>query len=66
MENQSKETTPLITAEEFARIQNDGEVIRIGHDGRIRVRVVGRASAEAARNGQTEPGISLRKRRAWY
>jgi hypothetical protein len=49
------EPAPVITPEEFARLQRAGQV----HiDARGRVRTTRRSDAEA--------GVSLRKRRAWY
>jgi hypothetical protein len=49
------EPAPVITPEEFARLQKAGQV----HiDSRGRVRTSRRSNAEA--------GVSLRKRRAWY
>ena len=49
------EPAPAVTPEEFARLQDAGQV----HiDARGRVRTARRSDAEA--------GVSLRKRRAWY
>ncbi len=53
--NLGGEPAPAVTPEEFARLQDAGQV----HiDGRGRVRTARRSDAEA--------GVSLRKRRAWY
>jgi len=55
LERLGGEPAPVITPEEFARLQKDGQV----HiDSRGRVRTSRRSDAEA--------GVSLRKRRAWY
>lgn len=55
LERLGGEPAPVITPEEFARLQKAGQV----HiDARGRVRTARRADAEA--------GVSLRKRRAWY
>jgi hypothetical protein len=51
----SGEQAPDITPEEFARLQRSGS-IHIDAHGRIR----------ANRREETDPGVSLRKRRAWY
>lgn len=49
------EPAPVITPEEFARLQKAGQV----HiDSRGRVRTASRSGPDA--------GVSLRKRRAWY
>ncbi len=53
--NLGGEPAPAVTPEEFARLQDAGQV----HiDARGRVRTARRSDAEA--------GVSLRKRRAWY
>ncbi len=49
------EPAPDITAEEFARLQRAG-TIHLDPQGRIR----------ATRREDSDPGVSLRKRRAWY
>lgn len=55
LERLGGEPAPAITPEEFARLQQAGQV----HiDSRGRVRTTRRSDAEA--------GVSLRKRRAWY
>jgi hypothetical protein len=55
LERLGGEPAPVITPEEFARLQKAGQV----HiDARGRVRTSRRSNAEA--------GVSLRKRRAWY
>lgn len=55
LERLGGEPAPVITPEEFARLQKAGQV----HiDSRGRVRTSRRSDAEA--------GVSLRKRRAWY
>jgi hypothetical protein len=55
LERLGGEPAPVITPEEFARLQKAGQV----HiDERGRVRTTRRSDAEA--------GVSLRKRRAWY
>lgn len=55
LERLGGEPAPVITPEEFARLQRAGQV----HiDARGRVRTNRRSDAEA--------GVSLRKRRAWY
>jgi hypothetical protein len=55
LERLGGEPAPVITPEEFARLQKAGQV----HiDARGRVRTTRRSDAEA--------GVSLRKRRAWY
>jgi|SRR5690606_14880308 hypothetical protein len=55
LERLGGEPAPVITPEEFARLQQAGQV----HiDSRGRVRTTRRSDAEA--------GVSLRKRRAWY
>ena len=55
LERLGGEPAPVITPEEFARLQKAGQV----HiDSRGRVRTSRRSDADA--------GVSLRKRRAWY
>jgi hypothetical protein len=55
LERLGGEPAPVITPDEFARLQQAGQV----HiDSRGRVRTTRRSDAEA--------GVSLRKRRAWY
>ena len=49
------EAAPDISPEEFARLQRNGAV-HIDSHGRVR----------ANRRDETDPGVSLRKRRAWY
>jgi hypothetical protein len=49
------EPAPDISAEEFARLQRAGN-IHLDPQGRVR----------ANRHEESDPGISLRKRRAWY
>jgi hypothetical protein len=49
------EPAPVITPEEFARLQKAGQV-HIDARGRVR----------ASRRRDAEAGVSLRKRRAWY
>lgn len=49
------EPAPAITPEEFARLQKAGQVY-IDARGRVRT----------ARHDDSEAGVSLRKRRAWY
>lgn len=49
------EPAPVITPEEFARLQKAGQV-HIDSRGRVRT----------ARRSGPEAGVSLRKRRAWY
>ena len=55
LERLGGEPAPVITPEEFARLQKSGQV---NIDARGRVRTARRDDAEA--------GVSLRKRRAWY
>ena len=55
LERLGGEPAPVITPEEFARLQKAGQV---QIDARGRVRTTRRSDAEA--------GVSLRKRRAWY
>jgi hypothetical protein len=55
LERLGGEPAPAITPEEFARLQKSGQV----HiDARGRVRTAQRSNSDA--------GVSLRKRRAWY
>jgi hypothetical protein len=55
LERLGGEPAPVITPEEFARLQKAGQV----HiDSRGRVRTASRSGPDA--------GVSLRKRRAWY
>ncbi len=49
------EAAPDITPEEFSRLQRSG-TLHIDSHGRVR----------ANRRDETDPGVSLRKRRAWY
>lgn len=49
------EPAPDISPEEFARLQQSG-ALHIDAQGRIR----------ANRREEADPGVSLRKRRAWY
>lgn len=59
LERLGGEPAPVITPEEFARLQKAGQV----HiDSRGRVRTARRSSND----GNPEAGVSLRKRRAWY
>ncbi len=51
----SGEPAPDISPEEFARLQQNG-AINIDSRGRIRVN----------RRDEADPGVTLRKRRAWY
>jgi hypothetical protein len=51
----SGEAAPDLSPEEFARLQHGG-AINIDSRGRIRV----------SRRDEVDPGVSLRKRRAWY
>jgi len=50
------EPAPVITPEEFARLQRAGQV-HIDSGGRVRT---------ARRRDEDDGGVSLRKRRAWY
>lgn len=56
LERLGGEPAPVITPEEFARLQKMGQV---NIDARGRVRTARRASEE-------NEGVTLRKRRAWY
>lgn len=55
LERLGGEPAPVITPDEFARLQKDGSV-HIDSRGRVRT----------TRRQNDEPGVSLRKRRAWY
>lgn len=55
LERLGGEPAPVITPEEFARLQQAGQV-HIDALGRI----------QTARRSDAEAGVSLRKRRAWY
>ncbi len=55
LERLGGEPAPDITPEEFARLQQAGQ-IHIDPRGRVRV----------AQKSEVDVGISLRKRRAWY
>ncbi len=55
LERLGGEPAPVITPEEFARLQKAGQV-HIDQRGRVRT----------ARRSGAEAGVSLRKRRAWY
>ncbi len=55
LERLGGEPAPAISPEEFARLQQSGQ-IHIDSRGRIRT----------DRREQTDAGMSLRKRRAWY
>jgi hypothetical protein len=55
LERLGGEPAPVITPEEFARLQQSGQV-QIDARGRVQT---------ASRSGN-EAGVSLRKRRAWY
>lgn len=55
LERLGGEPAPAITPEEFARLQQAGQV-HIDAQGRVRT----------ARRTDAEAGVSLRKRRAWY
>jgi hypothetical protein len=55
LERLGGEPAPVITPDEFARLQQDGSV-HIDSRGRVRT----------TRRQNNEPGVSLRKRRAWY
>lgn len=55
LERLGGEPAPVITPEEFARLQRAGQV-HIDERGRVR----------ATRRSDAEAGVSLRKRRAWY
>ena len=57
LERLGGEPAPVITPEEFARLQKAGQV-HIDERGRVRTARRSDASADA--------GVSLRKRRAWY
>jgi hypothetical protein len=55
LERLGGEPAPVITPEEFARLQKAGQV-HIDSRGRVRT----------SRPSSAEAGVSLRKRRAWY
>jgi hypothetical protein len=55
LERLGGEPAPVITPEEFARLQKAGQV-HIDERGRVRT----------SRRSNAEAGVSLRKRRAWY
>lgn len=55
LERLGGEPAPVITPEEFARLQKAGQV-HIDNRGRVRT----------ARPDRSDAGVSLRKRRAWY
>ena len=55
LERLGGEPAPVITPEEFKRLQNAGQV-HIDSRGRVRT----------ARREDDDGGVSLRKRRAWY
>jgi hypothetical protein len=55
LERLGGEPAPAITPEEFARLQKAGQV-HIDARGRVRT----------ARRTESDAGVSLRKRRAWY
>lgn len=55
LERLGGEPAPVITPEEFARLQQAGQV-HIDARGRV----------QTARRSDAEAGVSLRKRRAWY
>ena len=55
LERLGGEPAPVITPDEFARLQKAGQV-HIDERGRVRT----------ARRSGAEAGVSLRKRRAWY
>jgi hypothetical protein len=56
LERLGGEPAPVITPEDFARLQNAGQV-HIDAQGRVRT---------ARRTSQADAGVTLRKRRAWY
>ncbi len=56
LERLGGEPAPVITPEEFSRLQNAGQV-HIDAMGRVRT---------ARRASQADAGVTLRKRRAWY
>ncbi|MDZ4768449.1 MAG: hypothetical protein SGJ24_04925 [Chloroflexota bacterium] len=55
LERLGGEPAPVITPEEFARLQRAGQV-HIDAGGRVRT----------TRRSDAEAGVSLKKRRAWY
>ena len=56
LERLGGEPAPVITPEEFARLQRAGQV-HIDKQGRVRT---------SRRSDDADAGVSLRKRRAWY
>lgn len=56
LERLGGEPAPIITPEEFARLQKAGQ-ISLDTQGQVRT---------ARRNNVDDGGVSLRKRRAWY
>ncbi|GAB4513501.1 MAG: hypothetical protein OHK0046_14260 [Anaerolineae bacterium] len=56
LERLGGEPAPVITPEEFARLQKAGQV-HIDSRGRVRT---------SRRTSSADAGVSLRKRRAWY
>lgn len=56
LERLGGEPAPVITPEEFARLQKAGQV-HIDSRGRVRT---------SRRSSNADAGVSLRKRRAWY
>ena len=60
LERLGGEPAPVITPEEFARLQKAGQV-HIDSKGRVRT-----ANRTTSSSGANEAGVSLRKRRAWY
>ncbi|MBC7871926.1 MAG: hypothetical protein H7Y09_13865 [Chitinophagaceae bacterium] len=56
LERLGGEPAPVITPEEFARLQKAGQV-HIDSRGRVRT---------SRRSTDADAGVSLRKRRAWY
>jgi hypothetical protein len=55
LERLGGEPAPVITPEEFARLQRAGQV-----------HIDARGQVRTARRNDAEAGVSLRKRRAWY
>lgn len=55
LERLGGEPAPVITPEEFARLQRAGQV-----------HIDARGQVRTARRSDAEAGVSLRKRRAWY
>lgn len=60
-----EQNNELISVAEFVEMQEENRVIHINHDGRIRIRSVGRVTSDAEKAGKPM-GMSLVKRRAWY